>query len=101
MTELLPCPFCASDDVRIAVTMHESWYYGECESCGGRTDYYDSQDEAIAAWNTRAERTCENPCSVGFECSECGVTCGGYPLKDATRFSWSYCPNCGAKVVGE
>lgn len=54
MTELKPCPFCGSDEVRIAVTYAPRWYYGECEECYARTDYFLSQAEAVAAWNTRA-----------------------------------------------
>lgn len=126
--ELLPCPFCASDNVRIAVTMHESWYYGECESCGGRTDFYDSQAEAIAAWNTRvddyrqaaeywkrmyeetfAERTCKvAACYDTADVDSCGsnaewyfaFTCGDELYWDEPEPP-NYCPNCGAKVVGE
>lgn len=87
-----------------------------CPFCGG---------EALAAWNARAAvtdeqfatavhdgrvwqrvRTCENlldhsPCV--FECSECGFSVRTVPDGPAdwqTTF-WSYCPNCGAKVVAE
>ncbi len=50
------------------------------------------------------ERTCENlldyhPCY--FECSECGFSAITLPDEGAdwhTPF-WSYCPNCGVKVV--
>lgn len=104
MSELLPCPFCGGDDVRIAVCMHDSWYYGECESCGGRTDFYDSQAEAIAAWNTRAERTCEEYGSIRVWQS-CNVwshelSCG-HEVDTLEAEPPNYCPNCGAKVVGE
>lgn len=103
MSELKLCPFCASDDVRIAVTMCPHWYYGECESCGARTDYCDSQAEAIEAWNSRAERTCEcvaeyakSPIDgktiVLHRCSAC---------HELMRPHMAYCPSCGAKVVGE
>ena len=129
MTDLKPCPFCASDNVRIAVTMHESWYYGECESCGGRTDFCDSQAEAIAAWNARAELgsgMCEKVYAVGgiiaqaecrdvcsdieqFTCSVCGFNCDltswitpigcDRPIVHHHHGTPNYCPNCGAKVV--
>lgn len=111
MSEILkPCPFCGSDDVRIAVTMHESWYYGECESCASRTGYLLSQAEAIDAWNTRAERTCTNTKMDGsyFMCSRCHAAFDmldweGEPViwvDDSPQFN-SYCPHCGAKVVSE
>ena len=51
-------------------------------------------------------RTCENllddhPCD--FECSKCGFSASTVPegAADWQTTSWSYCPNCGAKVVGE
>lgn len=61
----------------------------------------DKLEQAIAAWNTRAERTCRNTdddCDAWFECSECGlhskleIMSGGYGIPN-------YCPNCGARVV--
>lgn len=90
-----------------------------CEFCmSGETD-----EETVAKWNARAAvtdeqfslavhdgrvwqvvRECENvldhsPCC--FECSECGFSVRTVPEGPAdwqTPF-WSYCPNCGAKVV--
>lgn len=59
----------------------------------------DAVDKAIAAWNTRAERTCENVdkfASDGFFiCGNCGFG------DNAIELTPNYCPNCGAKVVGE
>ena len=62
------------------------------------------------------ERTCRNVSDndTGFTCSECGASVTGgnyrhsyvdeagvrwYTTANAPR--WSYCPNCGAKVVDE
>ena len=50
-------------------------------------------------WNRRAESTCRKvPGRMKYgrrmpECSECGQSLGDK--------RWKYCPNCGAKVVGE
>ncbi len=52
------------------------------------------EEEAVAKWNTRFERTCRivEDRDWGSACSECGAH---YPcMQDA-----SYCPNCGRKVV--
>ena len=56
--------------------------------------------QSIAAWNARAERTCERvlykPTGV-LVCSECGA---GMP-KQLDKYCYlNYCPNCGAKVIG-
>lgn len=50
-------------------------------------------------WNSRAERTCENVWDVEqtgrlrFKCSDCGAV--------SLEITPNYCPDCGAKVVGE
>ena len=63
-----------------------------------------TQQRAISAWNTRAERTCKNveyDSASKFECSECGFSVATVPdgPSDWLTFAWSYCPSCGAKVV--
>jgi len=50
MTNLLPCPFCGGEadygyDLCII----------SCKACGASTDFHDTTDEAIAAWNCRIE----------------------------------------------
>lgn len=61
MTEkLMPCPFCGSK----AVTDYDNGPYATgpelsygiiCLRCGARTELRDTKDEAIAAWNRRAD----------------------------------------------
>lgn len=91
--KLLPCPFCGG---KVQPTeeprMHIHWVY--CQHCGAASAYYETEAEAIAAWNTRTERTCRRePCDgvLGI-CSECYASLPEY-------LGWSYCPRCGAKVV--
>lgn len=57
-TELLPCPFCGSKNVE---TSYKDTFSGDfrrgvycADCCGGIYPYYDTEAEAIAAWNTRA-----------------------------------------------
>ena len=99
MSELLRCPFCGSEAEIVTLNMlaeHSPVGVG-CSSCaailGEYSDYkrFNTEAEAIAAWNTRAERTCELS-RYGY-CSECGTW-----IKDAT-YTPNYCPNCGAKVI--
>lgn len=58
MSELLPCPFCGGEaEILTAESMHGGNLYGVmCDCCAGRADVYDTEAEAIAAWNTRAQR---------------------------------------------
>ena len=113
--KLRECPFCGDEAfVRIDIMLNpmQSRYRVGCDknsNCSGwygHSRYYDTEAEAIAAWNTRAERTCK----LGGEVSAFGVTlnmladipwywcleCGA-----ATPSISNYCMHCGAKVVGE
>lgn len=56
VTEALkPCPFCGSSSVGFK-------HYGlpdtkvGCNGCGAQFPYFNNRAEAIAAWNTRADR---------------------------------------------
>jgi DNA-directed RNA polymerase subunit RPC12/RpoP len=111
-TTLPPCPFCKGDAfVRIDVSLRptQSRYRVGCDkdsTCHGwygHSRYYATEAEAIAAWSTRAERTCyvtgsatdglctDNPRKY-FELS-CGHSFTLNGLKTP-----NYCPNCECKV---
>lgn len=51
------------------------------------------------------ERTCRNEFDrcFAFECSECGVNVEGGDMlgHNSSEGAFNFCPNCGAKVVGE
>ena len=55
------CPFCGSDSIEVYTHYGESagiqygGYYPECTVCGCRLDYYESREEALNAWNRRAD----------------------------------------------
>lgn len=104
------------------------WYGVYCKKqfCG-YVSGQSTEAEAVAAWNTRsddykqaaeywqrmyeqafAERTCHDvkPSLPYFKCDSCGMEdMGGTELWIQDGFYRSqkpnYCPNCGAKVVGE
>jgi len=87
---LLPCPFCGGEadisDEGEGTEPYRFWAYctnGKCFVEG--TPAFETENEAIEAWNTRAERPCE---------------CGWRGFVD----SWGYeppnfCPRCGGEVV--
>ena len=106
--ELKPCPCCGSSN-GLYVLQDEK--YGEwsvfCDMC--KTSFHnenhcDTREEAVSAWNRRAERTCHLIHEVEEEddeffdavelhyyvCSECGWN---------NRPDAYYCDSCGAKVV--
>lgn len=57
-TELLPCPFCGTDDLLGFEQSHEGgWTVVKCRKCGasGSTGRSTTEAEAVAYWNRRAQ----------------------------------------------
>lgn len=126
MTELELCPFCGGEaEVLTAESMNGGYLFGiMCNDCRSRGDVYDTEAEAIAAWNTRTERVgerktinktgdfathdtrAERTCKADYRSGGYGIggwycsECGGY-MHDDMQQDMAYCPNCGAKVVDE
>lgn len=119
--ELKPCPFCGNKECETYtneevsfvqnqdLTMSEEMRYplwgACCYECSAQVYGFDTEEEAIEAWNTRAERTCrmtkkghEFVLAGWWECSECGPV---YPPCNDEIAVWALqkCPRCGAKVV--
>ena len=106
---LEPCPFCGGEASKRL--FYKGKYRVHCNVCDAHSgDVCDTEAEAIAAWNSRAERTCENidkyP-DYRFKCSECNCVLyyedlDGEPwvFVDGVASVPNYCPNCGAKVIG-
>lgn len=121
--ELKPCPFCGKVPTVYGAISREYasgrwakghreayWVHPRCElGCligtahaaaygATRGIEFTTEEAAIEAWNTRAERTCQAEYRTGgneygaFYCS----ACNNY-MDENDR----YCPNCGAKVVEE
>jgi hypothetical protein len=115
MSETLrPCPFCGGE------AKFET-YGGTacavvCQSCHCGTPTMSLVDgmAAVNRWNLRAERTCRpvvasDGCGAwGVYCPECGHTLSGphASRERAKRYAARrdimprYCPDCGARVVG-
>lgn len=116
--KLRPCPFCGGEAEEFTgedAAPHR-WTV-ECESCGAHVGS-DTRHKARAKWNRRAGTTCEQrrtrrTCRVGcyppgyednlhYEvCSECGTILTASRPGDSHAARASYCPSCGAKVLGE
>ena len=54
MPELKPCPFCGGKELSVISVLGED-YYVECSSCTTCGPSGETYEEAIEAWNRRAE----------------------------------------------
>lgn len=80
------CPFCrgTAEPVRMPFVNDEGFgYVVQCNGCWAKTGYYDTVEEAIAAWNSRdnvpmrvdVPESCDVRISVNhppFRCPKCG-----------------------------
>lgn len=104
---LKPCPFCGGEASVVNVSYKYEQWFVTCDNdyCTAKpfTTEFDTPQKAIDAWNMRTEQTCEMVKLADYSeyvayrsgiyvCSRCGK-------KSVHESSWSYCPNCGAKVV--
>lgn len=108
MTELKPCPFCGGEaEILTAESMRGGYLFGiMCNDCCSRGDVYETEAEAIAAWNTRAVETCSvvasySPSDINEEAEWYFAFSCGHELYWDEPEPPNYCPNCGSKVVGE
>lgn len=103
MSDLKPCPFCGGEAELRGFDAPEYWVW--CPNCKASTDAHTCKGGAIAAWNTRAERTCEsvnvNGYAFRFECSSCAYVAIVHNCEIRLDELPNYCPFCGAKVVSE
>ena len=106
---LKSCPFCGGEAHTTETARYGNQWGVRCGNythCKAFQGFYTTEDEAIEAWNTRAERTCHMKYQTSgmqrgwWKCSKCGTamdtveSCAGRKLP-------KWCGNCGAKVVGE
>lgn len=122
--KLKPCPFCGKSVAEIddAKELGGCPYYDDCDQaeyeqcemhtvvcnvhkggCGASSGYYDTVEDAVAAWNRHAGRTC-NPTHTRekWECDVCGcVIRPGFMPESHGVGVLRYCPVCGSRVVSE
>lgn len=110
MSELKPCPFCSAEPEILSDGRRTWGLVQHNDGCLFPTyPKHEIPESDFTAWNTRAERTCHfiddsdgefppkcSACDYEPSIYECSwLSDGGY------EFEGNYCPNCGAKVVGE
>lgn len=103
MSEMLPCPFCGAEGIIWPFREHP-FYVAICkDGCGCQLGDFKTREEAMRAWNTRAEQTCEMKYVKSgvlyhvWRCAGCG-----YEYAENVgeiEIVQNYCPNCGRRVV--
>lgn len=113
---LLPCPFCGGKALITRFEQGIDAYYVVCGNpkCLAGIGFELPEAEAIAAWNTRTERTCKpqgewervsQTQEIRHIYCECGEYFGAderdsFPFAIETKaYLPNYCQNCGAKVI--
>ncbi|MDR1465425.1 MAG: Lar family restriction alleviation protein [Oscillospiraceae bacterium] len=91
--QLKPCPFCGG----IAdIWQGCDYHYVMCRRCKSKTADFEKDDEAVDAWNKRAERistvTRARDSAYKHNCK-----CDGCGFAFNSRFV-THCPGCGAKI---
>lgn len=114
MDGLKECPFCGGvATVFYSIYRYEDTletaqieYRAHCCDCGARTSDFLDEQNAINAWNKRVDkkRTCRAiltgvlPAASGVSCWECSECGEGF---EDVYGSYSFCPQCGAKIIEE
>lgn len=106
--KLKPCPFCGGEATLYVGNFDVVRCVTPCKIvclCGVSTGVCRTKEEAIEAWNRRADRPkgkwiekeyyepwMLDDVEIYYECSVCGATESG---------TAPYCSNCGAEMVGD
>lgn len=76
MENIKSCPFCGGDSItrrRNPDHIMRNKVFVTCTKCKNKTGYYDTEEQAIAAWNKRVDNNNDNDIN--------------------------YCPHCGKKLM--
>ena len=97
--ELKRCPFCGEAETSILISSFDGyWYAVVCDNCMAHTRKCRRKEDAMEAWNRRAEPKRAHWIVYGNwrECSHC---------HEASKLSVmehkDYCPACGARMIEE
>ena len=117
--KLMPCPFCGGEAIRgMACHVHEGYAFRvECRKCKIVTPFYDTEAEAIEAWNRRVHIGDANEMRTAkvvnkeidyrddeyehdrlggqFQKGKCGI------CKHLVIEEFDFCPSCGARLEWE
>ena len=111
--KLKPCPFCGGEAELVCTTDNHHSPYVRCKygaylkpQCRANMYpwHYKTAEEAIEAWNRRAEKVAvryrADKENAKYVCSECGHNVIWNPEREDELMMWHpYCNTCGARIL--
>ena len=102
---LSPCPFCGGKETGILTTSYDGqWFAVFCEGCMTQTRKCRREEDAIEAWELRAEDAVQIYAEWLVPDENYPDTCSNCKFEfvyEDEEYLPKFCPECGARMTGK